>query len=154
MSFISWFLDISLFRKAGWTASWNFINSYFNGPFADGFHHENSKKMNIILQRYSIWINMFWKNLKHPCRSLFFKKCSARPATSLKRNSGTDVFQWILQNFQDSFLQNASGWLLLKVILWRKYFSTETARNFPQLLLHIYKQQWDSLFMRYVCWSK
>ena len=37
---------------------------------------------------------------KHLCQSLFFNKvASLRPATLLKRGSGTGAFLWILGNF-------------------------------------------------------
>ena len=39
---------------------------------------------------------------KHLCQSAFFHKVAGlRPATLLKRDSGTGVFLWILQNFKE-----------------------------------------------------
>ena len=48
---------------------------------------------------------------KHLCQSLFFNKVAGlRPATLLKRDSGTGVFLSTLRNFYDHlFLQNTSG---------------------------------------------
>ena len=48
---------------------------------------------------------------KHLCQSLFFNKVAGlRPATLLKRDSGTGVFLSTLRNFHDHlFLQNTSG---------------------------------------------
>ena len=48
---------------------------------------------------------------KHLCQCLFFNKVAIRrPATFLKRDSGTGVFLWIWWNLQEHlFLQNTSG---------------------------------------------
>ena len=48
---------------------------------------------------------------KHLCQSLFFDKVAGlRPATLLKKRSGTGVFLWILWNSEEHhFLQNTSG---------------------------------------------
>ena len=72
---------------------------------------------------------------KHLCWSLFLIKLQAvRPATSLKRNSSTGVFLWLLKNFQEHiFLLNASGLLLLvvtkRIIYLRKSKNTSELRR-------------------------
>ena len=52
-----------------------------------------------------------------------FNKVASFPTTLLKRDSNTDVFLWILRNFQKRlFLQN--GWLLLRIAVteYRVYY--------------------------------
>ena len=47
---------------------------------------------------------------KHLCQSLFFNKVAATGLQLyLKRDSGTSVFLWVLQNFSEHLLQNISS---------------------------------------------
>ena len=61
---------------------------------------------------------------KHLCQSLFFKKVAAlRPATLLKRGTGTDQFLWILRISKNTFFHRTSlgGYFCLHLVLfWRK----------------------------------
>ena len=56
--------------------------------------------------RYGLWKKLFLEILqnsqKNTCaRVSFLMKLQAKPATLLKKDSGTGVFLWILQNFQE-----------------------------------------------------
>ena len=72
----------------------------------------NRSLVNIFIQNQSPGCSMkkgVLKNFpkftgKHLCQSLFFNKVAGlRPATLLKRDSGADVFLWILRNFYEHF---------------------------------------------------
>ena len=66
---------------------------------------------------------------KHLCQSLFF--CRLRPATLLKRDSGTGFFLWILGNFSEQlFLQNTSRRLLLQRNIWKMEIYWPTPSHF------------------------
>ena len=57
---------------------------------------------------------------KHLCGSLFLIKLRAWPATLLKRDSYTDVFQWNLRNSKKSFFAEHHRWLLLLFLKQRR----------------------------------
>ena len=74
--------------------------------------HKNMKKKRSFTEilRYYLWKSQwdfclwncmadFWIIESTCVRNLFNKVAGLRPATLLKRDSGTGVFQWILRNF-------------------------------------------------------
>ena len=84
----------------------------------------NRSLVNIFIQNQSPGCSMkkgVLKNFtkftgKHLCQSLFFNKVAGlRPATLLKRDSGADVFLWILGNFIEHLWMTAyvySKWVI------------------------------------------
>ena len=68
-------------------------------------------------------LNYFTKcTWKHLWQSLFFNKVAGLSLQSQKRDSGTDVFLWILLNFyKQLFSKNTSGGCFCFVQVWFSY---------------------------------
>ena len=82
---------------------------------------------------------------KHLCRSLFFNKVAGlRPATLLKRDSGTVVFLWILRNFQEHLLYRT---LLDDCFYVLLLYLMKTSRNvnFPMFSGGTERDQWHKI---------
>ena len=64
-------------------------------------------------------------------RCPFLIKKDLRPATVLKRDSGTDVFLWILRNFKNTFFKEHLRWLHLKIVPWKFGILNPLMHNVP-----------------------
>ena len=84
-------------------------------------------------------------------RLVFNKVAGLSPATWLKKDSSTDVFLWILWNFQEQlFLQNTSGgcfWFIW--IDFIRFFLLNMTRKFTNLL----HSEWSIIRSRYWTWQ-
>ena len=67
--------------------------------------HQRCSMKNSVLRNFTKFTG------KHLCQILFFYRVAGlRPATLLKRDSGTSVFLWILWNFQEHLFYRTPWW--------------------------------------------
>ena len=109
----------------------NFVNIFLN-VILD--HSQNRQSGNFKSSRWRMFFKIgVLKNVdifpgKHLCQSYFLIKLQAwRSAISLKRDSNTGVFLWILQNFKNTYFEEhlrpaASVLLIMKLVISIGYF--------------------------------